>query len=161
MTRDPLIDRAAAAHGLDPALVRAVVAAESGGDTFAIRYEPRFFDRYVQSDPTVKARTPCTLETEKRARATSWGLMQVMGSTARGLGFDRAFLSRLSDPETGLEYGCRYLARLAGLHRQRLGWPGVVAAYNAGSPRLDAQGDYVNQAYVDNIARLLGGTWPQ
>jgi hypothetical protein len=65
----------ASAHGLDPALVCAVVEQESAWDADAIRYEPAFRARYVP---------PLELPpTEEIARSISWGLMQVMGQVAR------------------------------------------------------------------------------
>jgi soluble lytic murein transglycosylase-like protein len=161
MEHQTLIENAAGAHGLPARLVAAVAGVESGGNSWAFRYEPQFYARHVAQDASVKAVAPCSLDSERAARATSWGLMQVMGATARGLGFTGAFLNALCDPATGLEYGCRLLARLRDQYKERHGWPGVVAAYNAGSPRKDASGRFSNQSYVDKIARTLGGAWPQ
>ena len=155
---DPIplyVDRAARQHGLPIALVRAVVEVESGGDPWAIRYEPGFFDRYVR-DLKISPVYPCSIQTERVARATSWGLMQIMGQKARELGYAEPFLSRLCEPDFGLEYGCRFLAALAKLHLDRLGYAGVAAAYNAGSPRKNPDGTYVNQPYVEKI-RQAGG----
>ncbi len=96
----------ASEHGLDPALVCAVVEQESAWDAHAIRYEPRFRARYV---------APLELPpTEEIARSISWGLMQVMGQVAREHGFQRPFLSALCDPSAGLTFGCIALvAKLA------------------------------------------------
>jgi soluble lytic murein transglycosylase-like protein len=92
----------ASAHGLDPALVCAVVEQESEWDACAIRYEPGFRARYV---------APLELPpTEEIARSISWGLMQVMGQVAREQGFQRPFLSALCDPSAGLTFGCIVLA---------------------------------------------------
>src|SRR5277367_4082004 len=89
-------------HGLDPALVCAVVEQESAWDAHAIRYEPGFRARYV---------APLGLPpTEEIARSISWGLMQVMGQVAREHGFAGKFLSPLCDPAAGLEVGCAVLA---------------------------------------------------
>ncbi|WP_243358344.1 transglycosylase SLT domain-containing protein [Fundidesulfovibrio terrae] len=161
MEHQALIENAAQAHGLPSRLVEAVAGVESGGNSWAFRYEPQFFARHVASDASVRAVAPCSLDSERQARATSWGLMQVMGATARGLGFQGAFLNALCDPQTGLEYGCRLLARLRDRYKALHGWPGVAAAYNAGSPRRDLSGSFVNQPYVDRIAQALGGQWPQ
>lgn len=155
---DPIplyVDRAARQHGLPIALVRAVVEVESGGNPLSIRYEPGFFDRYVR-DLKISPVYPCSLQTERVARATSWGLMQIMGQKARELGYADPYLSRLCEPDFGLEYGCRFLAALAKLHLDRLGYAGVAAAYNAGSPRKNPDGTYVNQPYVEKI-RQAGG----
>src|SRR5271163_3596112 len=92
----------ASEHGLDPALVCAVVEQESAWDTHAIRYEPAFRARYV---------APLDLPpTEEIARSISWGLLQVMGQVAREHGFQRPFLSALCDPSAGLTFGCIVLA---------------------------------------------------
>ncbi len=92
----------AAQHSLDPVLVCAIVEQESSWDTHAIRYEPVFRSRYV---------APLGLSlTEEVARSISWGLMQVMGQTARERGFTGKFLSALCDPATGLASGCALLA---------------------------------------------------
>lgn len=84
-----LAKAAAVAHNLPPALVCAVAEWESGGwQPFAMRYEPAFERRY---DPVDATKQP----TEHYARAVSWGLMQVMGETARELGFTGNYLSQL------------------------------------------------------------------
>lgn len=149
-----VIELAAATHKIPAALVKAVVQAESGGNTFAIRYEPGFLRRYV---PVDAATFGASLETERQARATSWGLMQVMGQVARELGCREPFLSVLCDPVTGLEYGCRLLARLRDRYLAAYGWEGVVSAYNQGSPRKDESGEYVNQGYVMKVMKYAGG----
>jgi soluble lytic murein transglycosylase-like protein len=96
----------ATAHDLAPELVCAVVEQESNWDTWAVRMEPAFYERYEK---------PKNLsDTEEYTRSMSWGLMQVMGETARGVGFTSRFFSQLCDPLTGLEIGCRVLkAKLA------------------------------------------------
>jgi len=88
----------AAQHALDPALVCAIIEQESSWDTHAIRYEPAFRSRYV---------APLGLPaTEEIARSISWGLMQVMGQSAREHGFAGKFLSALCDPLSGVTAGC-------------------------------------------------------
>ena len=105
MTQEEMIALAkqtAARHGLAPGIVCAVCEQESSWNPWAIRYEPAFRQRYV---------APLGLPpTEEIARSVSWGLMQVMGETARGAGFGEKFLSALADPATGLEFGCIVLA---------------------------------------------------
>jgi|SRR5579872_1371735 len=94
---------------LDTALVCAVAEHESEGwNPWAIRYEPAFYERYIQ--PLVNNGSIRTL-TKAQARSTSWGLMQIMGQTARELGFSGKFLSELLDPDTGMDYGCKKLQK--------------------------------------------------
>ena len=101
-----LARQAAAAHQLYPELVCAVCEQESAWNPWAIRYEPRFFGRYVA--PLFTANKISA--TEAYARGFSWGLMQVMGQVAREHGFAGASLPELCDPAVGLEFGCRVLA---------------------------------------------------
>lgn len=149
------IERAARQHGLPVRLVRAIVEVESDENPWAVRYEVGFFDRYVRI-MKIKPIPPCGLITERKFRAASYGLMQIMGNTAREMGFDRPFLVELCDPEINLEYGCRYLAHLAKTHLERHGWEGVAAAYNAGSLRKQPDGTWLNQPYVEKIRRAGG-----
>lgn len=93
--------------------------------------------------------------TELWGQRQSWGLMQVMGATAREYGFKGDFLSELCDPYLGLKYGMIHLRTL--LKRHHGVWQDVIASYNAGSPRKDASGKYGNQAYVDAVL----GYWAQ
>ena len=126
--------KAAAAQSLDPALVCAVVEQESAWNTWAIRFEPAFFAKYVASLYTNNKVTA----SEAYARGFSWGLMQVMGQVARETGFDAPFLATLCDPEQGLVTGCKVLRRkfdaMAGdTTRALLAWNG------GGNPAYPAQ----------------------
>ncbi len=100
---------AALRHHLDPALVCAIVEQESVWDPWAIRFEPAFFAKYVAPLFAICKIEPAT-NTEAYSRAMSWGLMQVMGQTARERGFSGKFLSELCDPATGLDAGCELFA---------------------------------------------------
>lgn len=105
-----LAQRTAERHELWPELVCAIVEQESAWNPWALRYEPAFYDKYVA--PQI-ARGEIADVTESRARAFSWGLMQVMGQVAREHGFTGA-LASLCDPAIGLEIGCRvFAAKLA------------------------------------------------
>jgi soluble lytic murein transglycosylase-like protein len=120
-----LARKAAEAEGLDPAVVCAVVEQESAWNPWAMRYEPSFFAKYVAplyTNNKVGA-------TEAYARGFSWGLMQVMGQTAREMGMSSLHLSALCDPATGLAVGCKILktklARAGGeLRKALLAWNG-------------------------------------
>ena len=129
-----LARKAAAAQSLDPALVCAVVEQESGWNPFAMRYEPRFFTKYVAPLYTNNKISA----SEAYARGFSWGLMQVMGQVAREAGFDLLYLSALCDPEQGLAIGCKVLRKkfdAAGDDTQR-----ALLAWNGGAnPAYAAQ----------------------
>ena len=80
----------------------AVCTHESSWESWAVRYEPAFFSRYIEK------MTGLT-ETEKHMRATSFGLMQIMGQVAREKGFSDKYLTALCDPTNGITYGCKKL----------------------------------------------------
>lgn len=105
MTKQEMITVAvqtAKAHSVDPALLCAMAEHESGGwETFAVRFEPAFLERWVPK--------AITEPTERTARAFSYGLLQLMGQTAREFGFTGPYLTQLCDPYVGLEFGCRKL----------------------------------------------------
>jgi soluble lytic murein transglycosylase-like protein len=128
-------------------LVAAIAMAESSGDPWAVRYEPKF--RWL----TDLAQRPfaCTHFTEEHLQKCSWGLMQIMGATARQIGF-RGWITELLAPETNVLFGMRYLATLRDRYECRTN---VIAAYNAGSPIAGEDGRYKNQPYVDRVLAVL------
>jgi soluble lytic murein transglycosylase len=120
-------------YDLDPALLAAVIYAESR------------FDADVQSS------------------AGAVGLMQLLPDTAKGIalrtGGDRFVVSDLRDPEINVRYGSWYLSHLRGRYdgNMRL----ALAAYHAGPGNVDewlAQGGGIafpeTQDYVDEVERV-------
>jgi len=79
--------------------------------------------------------------------------MQIMGAVAREYGYRRHFPGLCSDVKAGVYYAVKHLSMLHVRFYSRYGWPGVVAAYNAGSVRWDNTGEtvFVNQGYVDKV----------
>jgi len=122
-----LARRIAAAHGLEPALVCAVIEQESAWNPWAVRYEPGFLSRYVAPLYTAGKLSA----TEAYTRSMSWGLMQVMGQVAREFGFAGTSLPELCDPATGIEFGCLILA--ARLARARDDVSAALLAWNGGA----------------------------
>jgi soluble lytic murein transglycosylase-like protein len=108
--------------GLDPVLVKAICMAESSGRADAFRHEPGFWTRYLAKNPRYAHRNP-------RRYSSSYGLMQVMYSTAVQHGF-ASEPEALFAPRTAIHYGCRHLRwildRVAG-HEDR-----ALAIYNGG-----------------------------
>lgn len=138
----------AAKHFILPAnIVYGIVCAESDGIPTARRFEPAFLRRYISKD--IKKADP----EEANGRATSWGLMQVMGENLRAMGYELPFEGLLHDRENALHYGCKFLRSACWRYYYKYGIEGVIAAYNAGSPRKKANGTFVNQAYVDKVIR--------
>ena len=150
----------AAQHRVFPnvpeAVVRAVIATESGFNPNAVRGEPHIGD-------------------------ASYGLMQVLLSTARKLGYpDTAPAEGLLVSSVNIHYGTKLLAQNIALTGN---WPDAISAYNggyrpdigfgrkvtrpvqiisardaAGNPTAYKQvpvGQYANQSYVDRVLGYL------
>ena len=103
----PLIRKYAAAHGLDPYLMAALICQES------------------------------TFQADVRSPANAWGLMQILPATGRRyasrLGIRPFTTARLTNPEVNIRIGMAYFADL----RTRFGHAAdALAAYNAGENRL-------------------------
>lgn len=143
---------------VDPVLVGAICMVESAGDPYAVRIELHW--QYYLELKKYADLNRITQTTEKAMQACSWGLMQVMGSVAREHGYAGP-LQRLCEPELGIRYGCKHLAKFTAKYGNL---HDAIAAYNAGSPIKTMEGQYKNQAYVskvlgqmDTIKKLLRG----
>lgn len=112
---DALIASAALAAGVNPALVKAHMAAESNFDPRAYRAEPGIGD-------------------------ASFGLMQLLWRTARALGYtaaaptdtDKANLTGLYDPATNIQLGAQLIAQNLALAGGDEYLETAIAAYNEG-----------------------------
>lgn len=156
--QDDLIVTMADSYQLPVVIVRAMVAHESvGGITHAARFEQEFYDRYIKPLKAVPRPEGCSQATERILRATSFGLMQVMGQTAREMGF-AGWLTELTVPAVGLEWGCRYLRQLSDKYLAEGGWPGVMRAYNGGPGNWD---NLASKYPSLILARIPGGVWPE
>lgn len=142
----PIIKAKAAEFSLDPVLVGAIIMQESGGDLWAVRFEPRW---NIFLDPVRFAKMNRISElTEKNFQACSFGAMQVMGTVMRERGF-KGNWGQAFDIDINLGCGCRhlnfFLSRHAGNELD------AISAYNCGTPKKDALGKYSNQRYVDGV----------
>jgi len=169
----------AQAKGLPPEIVKALIVKESTSRVWAWRPEPPY--RYLwdvkhgrpfralshqemfSPTPPKDFPAPCNVSrvAEWWGQKSSWGYMQVMGAVGRECGYSGDFLGGLYEPAINIEIGCRHLKNLARRYLATAGWPGVVAAYNAGSPRVLVTGQYENQQYVDDVQGILDGSWPR
>jgi soluble lytic murein transglycosylase-like protein len=114
---------------------------ESAWNPWAVRFEPAFFRRYVDPIPNLSI-------TEKKARATSWGLLQVMGQVARENGFSKPYLSALCEPRENIELACRILKQR--YQQSDRTWNGALAAYNGGLGG-NRRAPFRNQFYSDKV----------
>jgi hypothetical protein len=135
------IKRFAQRSDLNPRLVLAVCVVESSLDTWATRFEPgwRWF-----LNPKQWARTHRRSEaTERVHQATSWGLMQVMGTVAMEMGYQGP-LPALCLPERGLYYGCKKLKSLVEKYGDL---QKALSAYNTGRPDTKAGKLYAGKVF--------------
>ena len=110
-----IVMEAARKHSLSPQLVAAIIYQESKGNVYAYRFEPNFFKRLdLRPRNLMAGHIPefPSLANEKRARAVSYGLMQILGETARVMGFKNQYLLALIEPKTNVNLGCAYLKKL-------------------------------------------------
>lgn len=143
------IKQIASHFNLEPNLIAAIIQKESGGDPFAIRYEPNF--KYLLEPKIWAKKMRVTEATETQLQKFSFGLCQIMGATARDLEFSGPF-ALLFEIEENLFYGCKYLADRFGKYKGNK--IKAIAAYNAGSPRYNDQGVLVNLPYVHDVLAL-------
>jgi soluble lytic murein transglycosylase-like protein len=154
MPFDEIIKNCSQIYGIEERLIRAIIRKESSWNPWAIRVERGFWRRYWVGIKALFIRTP-----EKDERwlaypdlvATSYGLMQIMLTTAMELGFRFQYPTELLDPETNINYGCLLLKKN---YKQYGNWQDAISAYNQGNPRKDKNGRYCNQQYVDTVVQF-------
>lgn len=125
-TLEPIINEMGLKYNIEPAMIKGIIKAESNWDVNASRYEAHKGD-------------------------ASWGLMQLLLATARGvLGISGLTTTQLIQPRVNIEAGTKLMAQ----NWDKFGnLRDAVAAYNAGTPRLGKDGKYVNAAYVDKVMK--------
>jgi len=131
-------------------IMPALVEIESSRNQNAVRYEPNY--RWTVQTP--KKPALCSDETEQALQRFSWGLCQIMGATARGIGF-QGWLTELLGPKTNLQWGLAYLNRLV----EKFGDApaDLISAWNQGMPKRKEPGgqEYMNQGYVDRVLAMM------
>lgn len=134
--------------GVDPHIALAMIEIESGNQPWTFRYEPNnawtyFPDRFSKA-------LNLGLDSERVSQDTSYGLTQIMGSTARSMGF-RDYCSKLFRVDLNLFYGLSYLKKCLLRYDDLFD---AVASYNAGVAKkewIDGQWIYQNQYYVNRF----------
>ena len=144
MKLGPLIEKHAGANRLRVDIVAAQILQESSGNALASRYEPGFYRKYLEGKTLtnhVPKSVPEALETH--LRATSFGLLQIMGQVAREQGFKGEWLTQLYDPEVNLAICTKLLAKYIAQKNGDL---------RAGLLRYNGGGD---PAYPDRIFKRI------
>jgi soluble lytic murein transglycosylase-like protein len=146
---DLIFCSAAKKYGIEKNLLKAMAVVESALNERAYRHEPMFWERYLKNNDAWKEKDP-------KIVSSSYGLMQLMFTTAWNLGF-RGQAEDLYNPVINVQLGAKLLAqlidRISATTNINL-WPVdiALARYNGGSrgnPRVD--GILRNQMYVDKV----------
>jgi len=139
-------------YGLKKLFLKAVAICESSLDTTAYRYEPAFWKRYLKDNPEWKNR-------EQTEVSASYGLMQLMYTTAWGLGF-RGSGEDLYDPVINVELGAKLIRKLIdNIKKNRIHFNTpfnplsvAMARYNGGSYKNpDKEGWVRNDKYMRRV----------
>lgn len=113
----------ASMYSLDPDLVKAIAWQES-------RFNPNAINH------------------NESGGTSSWGMMQIWyPHTANLLGFFGP-PDNLLDIDINLDLACKLLRDICDRYNSL---EDIIASYNAGSPKFDRSGNYINQAYVDSV----------
>lgn len=133
---------------LDPYVILGIMKVESGFNQYAMHYDEGFSNF---STPEKFANAETDLNTEKALQRISYGLLQIEGATLRWLGFTGRFITAL-DQAVNISYGIKFFklltARFIYLNDQ-------ISAYNMGTPKKNASGNYINQGYVDKVLEAI------
>ncbi|MFV0680504.1 lytic transglycosylase domain-containing protein [Ottowia sp.] len=143
------LQAAAKAHKLDVALLKAVVAAESGFNADAV--SPKGAVGLMQLMPTTAERYGVVADKAPR-----------LGRKGQPLPV-RSVQDKLTDPRTNIDAGARYLAYLIRLFKGQLDL--ALAAYNAGEGAVQRAGNQIpnyreTQGYVKTVLGLYAAFKP-
>jgi len=129
-------------------LLLAIIKTESDFRRNAIREEPAFRKRYIDNNPNYRELD----EESKRFLSCSHGLTQLMGLTAVELGFSFSGPQEIYDVNNNIMICAYYLRKLWNKYNDL---EKAVASYNAGSPRYNMDGSFVNQNYVSKVLKYF------
>jgi len=153
---ETIITNCARVYKIDEALIRAIIKKESSWRQYAYKVELGFWQRYMSGIKRIFYATPEKDEDWLKYSdiiSASYGLTQIMLSTAMEEGFRFTFPFELFDPEKNIQAGAKHLSVLF----KRYGnWNDVISAYNQGNNRKRPDGKYENQeSYVDVVLEFI------
>lgn len=147
--QDIVLEECARQKVANPELILAIIKVESDFVAKRARFEKQF--TYYCKDHEMAKVQGISLDTERCFQKTSWGPMQIMGGTARWVGYC-GWLPDLCDAQIGIIWGVTYFKKVCDPH---IYLNDKIACYNAGSVRKGHDGAYTNQSYVDKVLSHL------
>lgn len=145
----PEISAACSEVSIDPLVLYAIMQHESGGNTWAMRYEAAY--HYLVQPRDFASSLGISYDTELVCQKSSWGLCQVMGGVAREHGY-MGHLTELCRPDLGIKYAAAHLKKKFTKYGEETA---AIAAYNQGNARKWGTA-YANEVtYVDPVLLKL------
>jgi LysM repeat protein len=138
-------------YGVPVAVLIATISTESSGDPKSYRYEPAFYDRYIKDNALWKENA--FYQFPKRI-AASYGLMQIMYTTAFSAGF-QGKPEDLYDPAANIAVSAAYIASPFQQKQHEWDPPKIACAYNAGSVRPTKQNAWGMFCYPGHLDRWI------
>ncbi|GAK52515.1 hypothetical protein U14_03766 [Candidatus Moduliflexus flocculans] len=149
---EPMITTASKKYGVPIPAIIATISTESSGNPKAYRYEPLFYTRYIKDQKEWKE---SPYHDYPRRIAASYGLVQIMYTTAYNSAGFRGKPEDLYDPAANINAGAAYIA--SAYQVKQHGWdpPKIACAYNAGSVRATKANDWGMYHHPDHLERWI------
>ena len=146
-----LIKFAAEAQNVPWDVLAAIAMVESGGNQYAMRYEPLY--KYTYRVYEIATNFRITPDTEEVSQKTSVGYCQIMFAWLREHGFNGHFAEAF-DAKTNFLWAAKKLRQLVDKYGEVE--EDIISAYNQGDNRKEKSGaNYQNQTYVNKVVSYL------
>ena len=146
-----MITAASEKYGVPVPAIIATISTESSSNPKAYRYEPLFYKRYIKDQAEWK-NSP--YYQYPRRIAASYGLVQIMYTTAHKTGF-RGKPEDLYDPAANINAGAAYIASKYQIKQHSWDPPKIACAYNAGSVRATKANDWGMHHHPGHLERWI------
>ncbi len=148
---EPMITAASEKYGVPIPAIIATISTESSGNPKSFRYEPLFYKRYIKDQSEWK---DSPYYKYPRRIASSYGLVQIMYTTAHKVGF-RGKPEDLYDPASNINAGAAYIASQYQIKQHKWDPPKIACAYNAGSVRATKANEWGMHHHPGHLERWI------
>ncbi len=143
-------------HDLDFSLVKGIAMAESTNlitgklDPYAYRFEEKY--EFFNNIKGFARMNSISERSEKALQQSSFGLLQIMGSTARDMSFHGNLLQLAEDHGLAIDLSCKFIVFKK--KRYKL-MRDLISSYNCGTPVKNSKGIYENEIYVQKVTSYI------